>query len=139
MSASQEIQTEKLQLGFGTNRKHTLADSRSSLTDAVAQVEELGTADDALLLELNLVDSWRVDWEDTLDTNTTSSNLANSKSLASFTASNSDHDTFENLDAELVAFLDFLVHANRVSNRDIYATNVEVLSHNYFLKSRGLL
>jgi len=88
------------------------------LTDAIAQVVELGSTHIASVDELKLCDDWRVDGEGALDTHARAE-LANRERLVDPRAPTSNDDAFEDLNALFVALYDSYVHLDGVAGLEI--------------------
>ena len=115
-------QTCKLFSGFARDGNHRLtctdALDASGFTAQVAEVIQFGATHTTHDRDFDLGDFGRVDGERTFDA-ATIGNLANGERFANATTATANDDTFENLDAFFVAFLNIDVHANGIAGTEI--------------------
>src|SRR5206468_6704557 len=96
-----------------------LFDGHGAFADALAKVGQLGAAHGTLALDLDLVHARRMDGKDAFDTFAVA-DAADGESLVQAAAAFADHHAGENLNALLVAFHHFGVHAHGIAHRENY-------------------
>src|SRR2546430_13787009 len=103
----------------GGNCRFFFFHCHGAFSDAFAKVGKLGPAHRAFALHFNLIEARRMHREHALDALAVA-DATDRKSFVQTAAPFADHYTGENLDALLVAFHHFGVHANGVANPEVH-------------------
>jgi len=109
-------------------------DSGSRFAFARTEIIQLGTANGTLALHLDLRNTGRVDWKNTLDTLTVG-NSAHSEVFIDSSALAANHDAGINLDTLLVAFNNAGVDFNRIANIEGLEVGLELLGFDFIPSS----
>ena len=95
-----------------------------------ANVVQLRAPDAAFANHFDLIDDFRVQWEDALHT-VSKRNLSDSECRANSAMFLGDADAFEDLNAFFIAFLDFDVNFDRVSGFEFRKSRAQLLLFNH--------
>jgi hypothetical protein len=87
----------------------------ATLATQPAQIAQVGAANLGVPFHYDLIDERRAQQESTFHADTVSGHAANRKIAAVASLANTDHGTFEFLDALAIAFFDLDVNANLVT------------------------